>query len=51
MASQTEHKSDSGTMDMREHVRTWNGFVSFMKWQIIGIGIILVFLAIFRTHG
>ncbi len=51
MASQTEHGSDTGTMDMREHVRTWNGFLSFIKWQIIGIVILLIFLAIFRTHG
>jgi hypothetical protein len=45
------HGSDTGTMDMKEHLRTWHGFVTFMKWMCIGCGGVLVFLAIFRTHG
>ena len=40
-----------GTMDLKDHLKTWHGFVSFMKWQIIDIIIIMVLLAIFRTHG
>jgi hypothetical protein len=45
------HGSDAGSMDISEHVRTWKGFVSFIKWQVVGIVIIMVLLAMFRTHG
>jgi len=51
MAAQTEHGADSGNTDMTEHLKTWHGFLSFMKWQIIGAVVLLVLLAIFRTHG
>lgn len=51
MHSETEHAPDSGDADMAEHLRTWRGFMSFMKWQAICAVVILVFLAIFRTHG
>jgi hypothetical protein len=51
MAGDIEHKSDTGTMDMTEHLRTWHGFLILIKWMIIGSGALLVFLAIFRTHG
>lgn len=47
----TEHvQSEPGTMDMREHLKTWHGFMNFVKWGIIGNVLILIFLAIFRTH-
>ena len=39
-----------GTMDIREHVKTWAGFKVFVKWGIIVNVLILIFLAIFRTH-
>ncbi|HEY5046608.1 MAG TPA: aa3-type cytochrome c oxidase subunit IV [Rhizomicrobium sp.] len=51
MADNTEHGSETGSTDMREHLKTWNGFLSFMKWQVIGALVVLVLLAIFRTHG
>ena len=51
MAAQTGHEPDSGTTDMTEHLKTWHGFLSFMKWQAIGAIVLLVLLAIFRTHG
>jgi hypothetical protein len=51
MAAQTGHGPDSGTTDMTEHLKTWHGFLSFMKWQAIGAIVVLVLLAIFRTHG
>ena len=51
MATNGEHGSDTGSMDMREHLRTWHGFLAFMKWQVIGAAIVLFLLAIFRTHG
>jgi hypothetical protein len=38
-------------MDISEHMRTWNGFLSLVKWIIIGTIILMIFLAIFRTHG
>jgi hypothetical protein len=38
-------------MDISEHMRTWNGFLSLVKWIIIGTIVLMIFLAIFRTHG
>lgn len=47
----TEHvESEPGHMDMREHLKTWHGFIRFVKWGIVGNVAILIFLAIFRTH-
>ena len=40
-----------GHTDMKEHIRTWQGFMKFMKWQVIGIIILMALLAIFRTHN
>jgi hypothetical protein len=51
MIGKTEHGSDSGSMDISEHLRTWNGFLTLMKWLVIGSAALLIFLAIFRTHG
>ncbi len=51
MQSEQNHAPDSGNTDMAEHLRTWHGFLSFMKWQVIAAVVLLVFLAIFRTHG
>jgi hypothetical protein len=54
MAGNTEHSSDMGSTDatdMAEHIRTWKGFIRFLQWQVAGVVIVLVFLAIFRTHG
>lgn len=46
-----EHGSDHGTMDISEHVKTWNGFLTLVKWVVIGNLVVMAFLAIFRTHG
>ena len=51
MAGNTEHSTDSGSTDMAEHIRTWKGFIRFMTWQVAGAVVLLIFLAIFRTHG
>ncbi|MGB8363730.1 MAG: aa3-type cytochrome c oxidase subunit IV [Rhizomicrobium sp.] len=51
MAADTGHDSDKGTMDIRDHVKTWNGFLTLVKWVIVGNVALLIFLAIFRTHG
>jgi hypothetical protein len=51
MAADAGHKSDDGTMDISDHVKTWNGFLSLVKWVIIGNVIVMGLLAIFRTHN
>lgn len=51
MAANPEHGSDTGSSDMTEHLRTWSGFLTLVKWMVIGSGALLIFLAIFRTHG
>lgn len=51
MAGHTEHSSATGSTDFAEHVRTWKGFVRFMYWLVGGSAAVLIFLAIFRTHG
>jgi aa3 type cytochrome c oxidase subunit IV len=42
-------QSDSG--DLGEHIKTWIGFTTFIKWSIAGAGLIMALLAIFRTNG
>ncbi len=56
MASETDEEllhqepGQMGTMDLKEHLRTWHGFLAFVKWMMISIGLIMVFLAVFRTN-
>ena len=40
-----------GTMDISQHVKGWKGFTAFVKYSMAGLVLIMVFLAIFRTHG
>ncbi len=40
-----------GSMDITSQVKTWAGFTVFVKWSVIGVVAIMVFLALFRTHG
>lgn len=51
MSAETGRESDEGTMDISDHVKTWNGFLTLVKWVIIGNVVLLIFLAMFRTHG
>jgi hypothetical protein len=51
MAAHSDLEQESGHTDMAEHLKTWRGFISFMKWQAIVAAAILILLAIFRTHG
>jgi Bacterial aa3 type cytochrome c oxidase subunit IV len=59
MASETDqellHQShgsvDRGSMDIKDHLKTWHGFLSFIKWLVILNVALLIFLAIFRTHN
>jgi len=42
---------EKGTMDISAHQKGWKGFTTFVKLSMTGIGLIMLFLAIFRTHG
>jgi hypothetical protein len=42
---------EKGSMDIKQHLRTWHGFLSFVKWMIISNVVLLIILAIFRTHN
>lgn len=50
MAAHGEH-SESVSGDLAEHLRTWKGFTSFIKWSMAGIALLMILLAVFRTHG
>jgi len=50
MAVEDDH-STGGSTDFVEHMRTWRQFTGLIKWSIIGIGLIMVLLFIFRTHN
>jgi hypothetical protein len=40
-----------GSMDMSEHQRAYAGFLSFVKYSLVFIFLVMAFLAFFRTHG
>jgi hypothetical protein len=44
------HSDSSGSMDITQHRKTWEGFVRFIVWSLSGIGVAMILLAIFRTH-
>ena len=50
MAVEDDHGA-GGSTDFVEHLRTWRQFTGLVKWSIIGIGLIMVLLFIFRTHN
>jgi hypothetical protein len=39
-----------GQMDIGQHLKGWQGFTNFVKWSLVGILVVMVLLAIFRTH-
>ncbi|MEM7487540.1 MAG: aa3-type cytochrome c oxidase subunit IV [Pseudomonadota bacterium] len=45
MADEHEH----GKMDVTHHEKTFAGFVTVVKWTVIAIIGILIFLALFRA--
>jgi len=51
MAAHGDSGEPTGTMDITDHIRTWKGFTSLVKWSMGGIVLIMLFLLIFRTHG
>jgi len=44
------HADTNASQDTAAHLQTWRGFTSLVKWSIGGIVLIMLFLAIFRTH-
>ena len=53
MESETDKEllhQGGGTMDLKDHLKTWHGFLSFVKWMIIANVVLLSMLAMFRTH-
>ncbi len=51
MAADSGHPYEPGKMDIRDHKKTWAMFTVLVKWSLILILGIMVFLALFRTHG
>ncbi|HSS13272.1 MAG TPA: aa3-type cytochrome c oxidase subunit IV, partial [Rhizomicrobium sp.] len=47
------HETDyqPGSMDISAHLKAYRGFLTGSKWTFGFILLIMVFLAIFRTHG
>ena len=42
-----EHKH--GSMDTTQHEKTFESFVTITKWTVVGIIVLLILLALFRT--
>jgi hypothetical protein len=40
-----------GSMDISQHQKSWANFITFVKWSMGGILLIVLYLAIFRTNG
>jgi len=51
MAAHGDTDSEHGTSDISEHVKAWVGFTIFVRWSLAGIALVMILLAIFRTHG
>jgi hypothetical protein len=47
------HESDyqPGSMDISQHKKSYLGFLAFSKYSLIMVLLIMVFLAVFRTHS
>ena len=48
---QTHGDYQPGTMDISQHKKSWANFVTFVKWSMGGILLVMIFLAVFRTNG
>ena len=51
MAAQGNSQHNRGSSDISQHVKSWVGFTIFVKWSIVFVALIMIALAIFRTHG
>ena len=40
-----------GSMDISQHKRAYEGFLTAAKWTLGFILLIVIFLAVFRTHN
>lgn len=49
MATKDEHYTQ-GSMDISQHQRAYAGFLTFVKYSMGFILLVMVFLAIFRTN-
>lgn len=50
MANKEEHYVH-GSMDISQHQRGYAGFLTFVKYSMGFILLVMIFLAVFRTHG
>ena len=52
MAAHGESTSDykPGTMDISAHQKAYLGFLKFAKWSMGFILLVMIFMAVFRTH-
>jgi hypothetical protein len=48
-SDQSEHKP--GSMDISQHQRAYAGFLTGSKYLFGFVMLIVIFLAVFRTHG
>ena len=51
MAEHTGQQTGADFDDMKAHVQTWHGFLRLIKWMLIGAGLLLLILLIWRTNG
>jgi len=51
MSAQHESDHHPGSMDISQHRKFYLGFLTFTKWSMIFIALVMIFLAFFRTHG
>jgi hypothetical protein len=42
---------DNSSEFMKEHLKTWTGFLKLIKWMVIASIILLLVLLIWRTHN
>jgi hypothetical protein len=42
---------EQGSEFMKEHLRTWHGFLKLMKWLVVASILLLIVLLIWRTHN
>jgi hypothetical protein len=40
-----------GAMDISQHTKSWANFIVFVKWSMLAVLAIVLYLAFFRTHG
>jgi hypothetical protein len=46
-----DHGYEPGAMDISQHRKTWALFTKITAWSLGSIGVLMLLLLIFRTHG